>query len=109
MQVPTLVVRGNERMLDVSEVKPPGAMNGFAIFFLLSPREPLAFIRAMRRRGENVRCAIGEPYARARKRDLHHVFGEVAGGVVHHLIGRGDAAAGRVIVSAKMRGDAAAA
>src|SRR5579862_1298467 len=30
MQVPALVVRGYERMLDVSVVKPPGAMNGFA-------------------------------------------------------------------------------
>src|SRR5580704_14618813 len=35
MQIPTLVVRGNKRMLDVSVVKPPGAMNGFAILFLL--------------------------------------------------------------------------
>src|ERR1700674_3386124 len=103
MQVPTLVVSGNERMLDVSEVKPPGAMNGFAIFFLLSAREPLAYTRAMRRGGEHVRCAIGQPYARARKRDLHHVFGEVAGGVGHHLGGRGGAAARRVIVCAKMR------
>src|SRR5579872_1741048 len=98
MQVPTLIVGGNERVLDVSKVKPPGAMDCFTILRLLRGRELLTFFRAVWWRGEHVRRAIGEPEARSSERNLHHVFGEVAGGMVHHLIGRGDAAACRVIV-----------
>src|SRR4029077_2401976 len=48
MQVPTLIVCGHERMLDVPVVKTPRAMNSFAVLFLLRAREPLAFFRAMR-------------------------------------------------------------
>src|SRR5467141_816570 len=95
-------------MPDVRAMEPPGAVDCVTIFAALGAREPLALLHAMRRRRQNVGCAIRNPDSGAGKRDLHHVFGKIAGRVGHRLVRGRDAAACRVIVSTEMSGDATA-
>ena len=110
MQVPTLVVASDQGILDVVEVELPGGVDDAAVFFALLGRERRAGVAgAMRRDGQNVGGAIGEPEAGAGQGNLHHIAGEVAGGMEHVLVGGGDAAAGGVVIGAEVGGDAAAA
>src|SRR5882724_7064988 len=95
-------------MLDMLVVEPPGAVDCVTIFAALGAREPLALLHPMWRRRQNVGCAVGNPDSGAGKRDLHHVFGKIAGRVEHCLVRGRDAAACRVIVSTEMSGDATA-
>src|SRR5258708_32403591 len=95
-------------MLDVLVVKPPGAVDGGFIFVPLGAREPLAVLHAMRRRRQNTGCTVGKPDTGAGERNLHHVFGEIAGRMGHRLIRSRNAAACRVVVGAEMSGDATA-
>lgn len=107
MQIPSLVVRSHQGMLDVPVVQPPGAIYRFPVFILLRAGQLFSLIRAMRRRRQDVRRAVGKPDAGPGKRHLHHVLGKIACGMIHYLICGSDAAACCVIVRAKMRGDAA--
>src|SRR6476620_7540556 len=108
MQIPALIEGVLERMLDVIVVQLPGSMNYLAILSnLCRSQRRSTFTEAVWRNGHNVCCAIGEPDAGARERNLHHVFSKVAGGMHHVLVCRRDTATRRVVVGPEVRGHAA--
>src|SRR5258708_318656 len=110
VKIPALVITVHERVEDVLEMKLPGLMNSFTVFGKLARRERRAVLSgAMRWHRKNIRRSIGQPDARARESHLHDLPREVAGKMGHVLMGGGDVPPGGVIVSAKMRGDAASA
>src|SRR6185369_11569994 len=81
-------------------------MDHFTILFDLLLRQwYAAFDKTMRRNRHDVCRTIGKPDTRACKRNLHHVFRKIAGGVQHVLVSSGDAATRSVVISAEMRGD----
>ena len=98
VEVPALVVAVDERVADVVGVQAASARCDSAA----------ARVRPMRAR-HDVRRAVGEPEPGAGVGDLHHVPREVARGMVHALVRRGDVAARGVVVGAEVRGDGAAA
>ena len=78
-----------------------------AIFFVLSACELFPLVRAVERRRQDAGDAVGNPDAGPSEGELHHVSGEITGRVRQGLVVGGNSEAGRVIVSAKMRGGAA--
>ena len=94
-------------MLNVIEVKFPGAMDHLPVFFdLLRSQRRAAFRETMRRDRHDVRRSVGKPDAGAGKRNLHHVFRKVASRMKHVLVRGRDVAAGRVVVSSEVRRNA---
>src|SRR5215217_1078014 len=93
-------------MLNVTVVKFPRAMDHLAVLFdLLLCQRRATFNETMRSHWHDVGCAVRKPDAGPGKRDLHHVFRKVTGGMQHVLMGRGDVAAGSVIICAEMSSD----
>src|SRR4030095_1519553 len=93
-------------MLDVIVMKLPRSMDHRAILFnLLGGQWSTTFDKAMRGHRHDVGRTIRQPDPGPGKRHLHHVLGKVAGIVEHVLMSRCDIATGRVVVSAKVRGD----
>src|SRR5262245_14647351 len=92
-------------MLNMVVMKFPRSMHYFSILVnLFSGELRSAFNKAMRRNWHDVRRAIREPNACACKRDLHHVFSEVAGRMQHVLVCSSDVATRGVVVGAKVSG-----
>ena len=106
MQIPPLIKTLIERMADVPVMNLPGVVNGHAILRDLLAGKQRA---AMRRDRQDVGGAVGDTDARSGEMKLHHGAREIARRVEHVLVGRGDAEARGVIVSAEMSGGDAAA
>src|SRR2546421_12672094 len=109
MQIPPLIERADKRMLNVIVMKLPGTMNDGAVLINLIRSQLGAVSSAMWSNRHDVGRAVRKPDARTRKRNLHHVLRKVTRGMHHVLMSCRDAAARRVIVSAKVRRRATAA
>src|SRR4051794_16477483 len=91
-------------MSDVTVAETPGPVNACPIFVVLF------FARwiAMKRDRHNVCRSIRKPDSCSRKRDFHHVAGEITGGVIHDLLIGCNIERSCVVVSSKMSGRTAA-
>src|SRR3989442_9495404 len=103
MQIPALIKTSLKRMLDVIVVQFPRAMDDHTVFVNLILRQLLSFSSSMWGDGHDVGSAIRQPDAGSGKRNLHHVFREIARWMHHVLVRRGNAATSRVVVSAEVR------
>src|SRR5215212_1034912 len=93
-------------MLNVTVMKFPRAMDHLAVLFDLPLCQRRAtFSETMRSHWHDVSRTVRKPDAGPGKRNLHHVFRKVTGGMQHVLMSGGDVAAGRVIVCAEMSSD----
>src|SRR6185503_7998189 len=94
-------------MLNVTVVQLPRTMDHLAVLFdLLLRQRRAAFDETMWRDRHDVRRTVRKPNARTGKRYLHHVLREVTRRMQHVLVCGGDVATGRVVVRAKVSGDA---
>src|SRR5262245_14143953 len=106
MQIPSLIEPADERVLNVIVMQLPRPMNHRAVLIDLLLTEWQAFTRPMRSHRHDVGGAVGQPDAGPGERYLHHLLRKVTGRVHHVLMSCGDAATGRVIISAEVCGSA---